>query len=108
MAIYDGVIGIDEPALNEFVGSVYEATHDLLLKGSVPVSVPPLGVTRVNYDLAAAPTISLRPSNLVRDMHRSLLARLDGHDEAALQTAADEASRASFELSVPNLIVVVH
>jgi hypothetical protein len=107
MAIYDGVVGIDEPALNTFVASVYEATHDLLLKGSVPVSVPPLGVTQIDYDVAAAPTVLLAPSTFMRDLHRSLLAELGGHDEPAMVAAANEASRASFELYLPSLVVVV-
>lgn len=108
MAIYDGVFGVDEPTLNEFVRSVYDATHDVLLRDSVPVSVPPLGVTRIEYDIASAPTVSLAPSALVRDLHRSLLAELDGHDEARMLAAAEAASQASFELHAPSLVVVVH
>jgi hypothetical protein len=108
MAIYDGVLGIDEPALNEFVRTVYEAAHDTVLTGSVAVSVPILGVTRIDYDVASVPVVSLAPSALVRDLHRSMLAVLDGLGEDEVEVAADAAAQASFGLRVQKLVVTVH
>ncbi|MEU4425443.1 hypothetical protein AB0F81_32885 [Actinoplanes sp. NPDC024001] len=105
MPNYDAVIGIDEPALNEVIRSVYDATHDLLLTGSLPITLPALSVTRIDYDLAGPPVVSLAPSADVRDWHRALLDQLaaGGADQAAAT-----ASRASFELVVPRVDLTFH
>jgi hypothetical protein len=105
MPNYDAVIGIDEAALNEVILSVYEATHDLLLTGSLPIALPALSVTRIDYDLATAPTVTLAPSADVREWHRALLDQLAGG--SADQVAAT-ASRASFELVVPRVDLTFH
>jgi hypothetical protein len=107
MAIYDGVLGIDEPALNEFVRTVYEAAHDTVLVGSVAISVPELGITSIAYEVASAPIVTLEPSTLVRDLHLSMLAELDGLGEDDVEAAADVASGASFGLEARDLIVIV-
>jgi hypothetical protein len=49
MTPYDGVVGIDEPALNQFVQSVYQALHDVALKGTVTPAHAATG--RVGYRL---------------------------------------------------------
>src|SRR5947209_2450222 len=66
MATYDGVVGIDEPALNQFVKSVYQAVHDEVLKGNVPVQISNVTVTSIDYGLASVPQILLTPLALVR------------------------------------------
>jgi hypothetical protein len=105
MPKYDAVIGIDEPALNEVVSSVYEATHDLLLTGSLPIALPALSVTRIDYDLASAPVVTLAPSAEVRNWQRALLDPIAGGDA---EQAAATASRASFELLVPKVDLTFH
>ncbi|MFC7532249.1 hypothetical protein [Actinoplanes sp. GCM10030250] len=105
MPDYDAVIGIDEPALNEVIRSVYDATHDLLLTGSLPIALPALSVTRIDYDLATVPVVTLAPSAEVRDWHRALLGDIAG---GSAEQAAVTASRASFELLVPRVDLRFH
>ncbi|MEV6301408.1 hypothetical protein AB0M02_18505 [Actinoplanes sp. NPDC051861] len=108
MANYDAVFGIDETALNEVIRSVYEATHDLLLTGSLPIALPALSVTRIDYDLATAPQVTLAPSAEVREWQRALLGEITGGDQAQAEQAATTASRASFELLVPRVDLTFH
>ncbi|MEV6598680.1 hypothetical protein AB0M36_17745 [Actinoplanes sp. NPDC051346] len=108
MATYDAVIGTDEFALDEFVRAVYDATHDNLLTGSVPVSLPPLTVTAIDYDIATAPLISLRPSALVRQWREKQLRQVEGLADDAIAAAAAAESSASFDLTVRQLAVTVH
>ena len=108
MANYDAVIGIDGAALNEVIRSVYEATHDLLLTGSLPIALPALSVTRIDYDLATTPQVTLAPSSEVRDWQRALLGEIPGTDPAQAEQAAATASRASFELLVPRVDLTFH
>lgn len=107
MATYDGVVGIDEPALNQFVKSVYQAVHDEVLKGNVPVRISNVTVTSIDYDIASVPQISLTPSALVRAMRRETFADL-GLQDAALDEAADAHSKASLGLTIQTLAVGLH
>ena len=77
MTLYDGVVGIDEPALNQFVQSVYQALHDVALKGTVTLPKPQLGVSAIGYDVASVPQISLSPSALVQQHYRAMLAAMN-------------------------------
>jgi hypothetical protein len=104
MTTYDGVVGIDEPALNQFVKSVYQAVHDEVLKGNVPVQISNVAVTSIDYDIASVPQILLAPSALVRAMRREMFADL-GLRDAALDEAAVAYSKASFGLTVQTLAV---
>ncbi len=108
MANYDAVIGTDEFALNEFVRTVYDAAHSALLVGSVPVSLPPLTVTAIDYDIATTPVVSLQPSALVRRWREELLRRVDrlGEDEITATAAAE--SSASFEMFMQRVALTVH
>ncbi|GLI01031.1 hypothetical protein [Phytohabitans aurantiacus] len=108
MANYDAVLGTDELALNEFVRTVYDAAHDRLLKGTVPVSLPPLTVTAIEYDIASAPVVALRPSALVRQHREEQLRQLAGLTDQDIVAGAAAESRASFELTVDRLVAVVH
>jgi hypothetical protein len=108
MTIYNGVVGIDEPALNTFVQSVYQVTHDKLLKGNVPVDAGVIGVSSIDYDIAAAPQVSLTPSVLVRELRRSIYSAIQAADNARAEEAADAQSRASFTLDLPQLVIGVN
>jgi hypothetical protein len=105
MSNYDGVIGIDQAALNDFVSAVYAATHDTLLTGTVAVDQPALGVRSIGYDIASAPVVALSPSALVAAFRRNLLAQMDAAGDEARVAAL---SRASFDLSAGNLVVTVN
>jgi hypothetical protein len=106
MTLYDGVVGIDEPALNQFAQSVYQALHDVALKGTVILPKPQLGVSAVGYDVASVPRISLSPSALVQQHYRALLAAMDV-PTGSLDSAAAAQSQASFGLTIETLNVAV-
>ena len=84
MTPYDGVVGIDEPALNQFVQSVYQALHDVALKGTVTLPTPQLGVSAIGYDVASVPQISLTFSQ----QRRIQQTRLRGTSGQARETPA--------------------
>jgi hypothetical protein len=106
MALYDGVVGIDEPALNQFVQSVYQALHDVALKGTVTLPKPQLGVSAIGYDVASVPQISLSPSALVRDHYRAMFAAMNV-PAGSLDSAAAAQSQASFGFTIETLNVAV-
>jgi hypothetical protein len=106
MALYDGVVGIDEAALNQFVQSAYQALHDVALKGTVTLQQPEFGVSAIGYDVASVPQVSLSPSALVQQYYRALLAAMNVPAEN-LDSAAAAQSQASFGLSVQTLQVAV-
>ena len=106
MALYDGVVGIDEAALNQFVQSAYQALHDVALKGTVVLQQPEFGVSAIGYDVASVPQVSLSPSPLVQQYHRALLAAMNVPAEN-LDSAAAAQSQASFGLTVQTLQVDV-
>ena len=106
MTLYDGVVGIDEPALNQFAHSVYQALHDVALKGTVTLPEPQLGVSAIGYDVASVPQISLSPSALVQQHYRAMLAAMNVPAES-LDSAAAAQSQASFGLTIETLDVAV-
>ncbi len=106
MTLYDGVVGIDEPALNQFVQSVYQALHDVALKGTVTLPTPQLGVSAIGYDVASVPQISLSPSALVQQHYRAMLAAMNV-PAGSLDSAAAAQSQASFGLAIETLNVAV-
>ena len=106
MTLYDGVVGIDEPALNQFVQSVYQALHDVALTGTVTLPKPQLGVSAIGYDVASVPQISLSPSALVQQHYRAMLAAMNVPAES-LDSAAAAQSQASFGLTIETLDVAV-
>jgi hypothetical protein len=106
MTLYDGVVGIDEPALNQFVQSVYQAVHDVALKGTLTLPTPQLGVSAVGYDVASVPQISLSPSALVQQHYRAMLAAMNVPAEN-LDSAAAAQSQASFGLTIETLSVIL-
>jgi hypothetical protein len=107
MTLYDGVVGIDEPALNQFVQSVYQTLHDVALKGTVTLPKPQLGVSAVSYDVASVPLISLSPSALVQQHYRAMLAAMNV-PAGSLDSAAAAQSQASFGLTIETLNVAVN
>jgi hypothetical protein len=106
MTLYDGVVGIDESALNQFAQSIYQALHDVALKGTVTLPTPQLGVSAVGYDVASVPQISLSPSALVQQHYRALLAAMNV-PAGSLDSAAAAQSQASFGLTIETLNVAV-
>lgn len=106
MTLYDGVVGIDEAALNQFVQSAYQALHDVALKGTVTLQQPEFGVSAIGYDVASVPQVSLSPSALVQQYHRALLAAMDVPADS-LDSVAAAQSQASFGLTVQTLQVAV-
>jgi hypothetical protein len=106
MTLYDGVVGIDEAALNQFVQSAYQALHDVALKGTVTLQEPEFGVSAIGYDVASVPQVSLSPSALVQQYRRALLAAMNVPADS-LDSAAAAQSQASFGLTVQTLQVAV-
>jgi hypothetical protein len=104
MSLYDGIVGIDEAALNQFVQSVYQALHDVALKGTVKLAPPELGVAAIKYDVASVPRVSLSPSALVRQHYRTMLAAMNVAAES-IDSAAAAQAQASFGLSIETLLV---
>ena len=102
MALYDGVVGIEEAALNQFVQSAYQALHDVALKGTVVLLPPESGVSAIGYDVASVPQVSLSPSALVQQYHRAVLAAMNVPAES-LDSAAAAQSQSSFGLTVQTL-----
>jgi len=106
MTLYDGVIGADEPALNKFVQSVYEALHDVAFKGTVTLPKPQVGVSAISYDVASAPQISLSPSALVQQRYRAMFTAMNV-PAGSLDNAAAAQSQASLGLTIETLNVAV-
>jgi hypothetical protein len=104
MSLYNGVVGIDEPALNQFVQSVYQALHDAALKGTVKLETPQFEVAAIGYDVASAPQVSLSPSALVEQRYRAMLAAMNVPAEN-IDSAAAAQSQASFGLTIETLRV---
>jgi hypothetical protein len=107
MAIYNGVIGIDEAALNGFIQATYKLARTEIYRGSVPVANLHLGpLTSIEYDIAEVPRVVLAPSSLFRETQ---LAALGGPDPAAhdteLKTLVAAASKASFDLTADHIMV---
>ncbi len=101
MSVYDGLVGIDEAALNEFVSAVHAGAHDAALVGTVAVPANPLGVTAIGYDIASVPVVSLRPSALAREAEQAVLAELE------LEPAQGDAGAAAFDIEVPRLLLTL-
>ncbi|MFF4907320.1 hypothetical protein [Streptomyces sp. NPDC001260] len=108
MTQYDCLAGIDEPTLNQIVAAVYGIVHKDLLTGTVEPKVPGLGVTAIDYDVSAVPTVTLRPSDLVARTQRALLAERHATDPDAMDRAVRLASRGSFDLTVAQLALTLH
>lgn len=61
---YDGVLGIDEAAINAFVAAAYAATRQTVFRGSVPLADRHLGrLEGVDYDVGCAPVVTVLPSS---------------------------------------------
>ncbi len=87
MALYNGIVGIDERALNGFITGAYDCTRKSVFHGTVPVAHLRLGhLESVEYDVATTPRVLLSPSGLI----------------------PGAGSQASFELVVDQMAIVLH
>lgn len=64
MAGYDGVLGIDEAAITDFLTAAFTATRDTVFRGTLAVADRHLGrLEWVDYDVASAPVVTVLPSS---------------------------------------------
>ena len=116
MAKFDVAAGIYESALNAIVPQVYDALYPDFLKDNIKVNE--VGISSVDFDIQAPPTVSLAPSE---DAKSNIVAALEtlhtaqqAKAGAKALTIADKsavlamASSATFSANVPKIALTIN
>ena len=104
MAGFDVAAGIHESALNSILPQVYDALHSTLLKGNINVNEA--GITSIDFDFKASPTVSLQPSDEAKQHIKTEIENITTGPE--MSSLHEIASSATFTAKVSDIAFTIH
>ena len=105
MAEFDVAAGMCESTLNFILSQVYDALHSTLLKGNISVSEA--GISSVDFDFKASPTVSLEESDEAKQHIKTEIMNLNVFD-SKMSALPEIASSATFTVSVSHVALKIN